>query len=214
MFGYLRGCRVGCDGYRCNNLSHEDTYFIKTADKESQGIPVQIKVYIHGRHSQQFSGSQAVFWTTFRITGGYRKAGTRYLKSVTELKDFHKTISGYTESTGTLLKFVWHCTQRPMFTFFNLQHRRIFFFLCTLFNTASSAAPPNPLCLRMLGSNPAGLLKLWHWQQDALTTRLDIIHIRLDLIHTRLDLIHEFFNLRADIPVGDPFVFLEAGSLS
>ncbi len=49
------------------------------------------------------------------------------------------------------------------------------------------------------------LLRLWHWQSDALTTRLDLIHnwagyilLRLDLIpnsarsHTlRLDLIHE-----------------------
>ncbi len=41
----------------------------------------------------------------------------------------------------------------------------------------------------MMGWN-LGLLGLWHWQSDALTTRLDLILIRLDLIHTRLDLIH------------------------
>ncbi len=39
------------------------------------------------------------------------------------------------------------------------------------------------------------LLRIWHWQSDALITRLihtrlDFIHHRLDLIHIRLDLIH------------------------
>ncbi len=42
-----------------------------------------------------------------------------------------------------------------------------FCFLCTLFNTASSAAPDIPLC---------GLLRLRHWHSDGLTLRLDLIH--------------------------------------
>jgi hypothetical protein len=41
-------------------------------------------MYIHCSLLEQFSGSQSAFGTTFRVTGGYLKAGTSFLKRVTE----------------------------------------------------------------------------------------------------------------------------------
>ncbi len=40
-------------------------------------------VYIHGRLVKKFSGSQAAFEATFRVTDSYWKAGTGFLKRVT-----------------------------------------------------------------------------------------------------------------------------------
>ncbi len=71
-------------------------------------------------------------------------------------------------------------SQYPTTVFLNLWG--IFFYVCTLFNTDSSAAPQISQCRKILGLNP-GKLRLRHWLSDALATRLHLIHTRLHLIH-------------------------------
>ncbi len=98
---------------------------------------------------------------------------------------------------------------------YNNSKRGFLIFKLILFNTASFTASqiPHVVCRSILESSP-GLLRLWYWLSDNLTTRLDLIHIRLgshphsarshpstfdqisstlgqiSSIHNRLDLIH------------------------
>jgi hypothetical protein len=85
--------------------------------------------------------------------------------------------------------------QECRFFVFILQQIYLYFFLyflCTIFNTASSAAPQIPLCIGGCWDRTPGQLQLL---SDALTTRQDLIHqvhssaITHPLIR-RLDLIH------------------------
>jgi hypothetical protein len=54
-------------------------------------------VYIHSRLAEHFSGSQAVYGTTFRDTGGYQKAGKSSLKRV-KLEEISQLVSDFIEA--------------------------------------------------------------------------------------------------------------------
>jgi hypothetical protein len=63
-------------------------------------------VYIQGWISEQFLGSQAAFGTTFRVTGGYRKAETSFLNRVPE--GFLQLVCDFIEASRNIIIDLLH----------------------------------------------------------------------------------------------------------
>ncbi len=85
-----------------------------------------------------------------------------------------------TQSPDTLLDRATyvHCTLYN-YTIHTKCFGKIFVFLDlgAFFQHLFICRPQIPPCRRMLVSN-LGLVRLWQWQSDAITARLDLIHIR------------------------------------
>ncbi len=67
--------------------------------------------------------------------------------------------------------------------------RRVFLFILYVIQHCFICRPQIPLCRRMLGPNP-WLLRLYHWQSDAINSRLALIQ----LIYTTYMYINIFFS--------------------
>ncbi len=164
-------------------------------DSASGGIHQLAETRVPGQRSRCWAGNRLLLHknTCSNRIFGQRLTSSRSLGTVTNVWVINKHV----EDPDLLGRWIWQTFMSPAeelrVLFFN-RGIFLFFYVCNLFNTASSAVPQIPMSRRMLRSNPEQL-RLRHWLSDTLATPRLLIHTRLQLIHTRLYLIHTRLHL-------------------
>jgi hypothetical protein len=88
---------------------------------------------------------------------------------------------------GRASHIIWYVTDGSSTAQISTSTGRLSRNLLTIFNTASSTAPQNPLYLWI---EPRTVATIVHWESDTLITRLNLIRTRIDLVILGRLLIH------------------------